>query len=119
RVRAETTKTRRERHVPFDIRTQEHLMEYLLERKGSADGSLFMMSSNAIRLCIQALAVRAEVTCASHDFRRGFAARARAAGMDIGHVMRILGHSTPRMTLMYSEAGEDQASFDSYRNHID
>ncbi len=129
-VRAEVAKSRRERRVPFDAQTKAAVLEYVLgERGGAGDGPLFYgrsgdpMSSNAIRLVLDKLAKRAStpdnrVEVSSHDFRRGFAARMRTAGLDVAHVAKLLGHSTLTMTLRYSEAGEEDASISAYRKAI-
>jgi len=38
----------------------------------------------------------------AHDFRRGFAARGRVQGLDLGPTMKLLGHRSPVMSLRYS-----------------
>lgn len=119
-VRAEHTKTRQARDLPLDRGAVDALTDYLVER-GDEPGPLFLsryggrLSSNAIRLLLERHAERAGVKVSSHDFRRAAAASMRRAGMDIGHVMRILGHSTPTMTLRYSETGENEAALRAWR----
>lgn len=64
------------------------------------------------------LLVTRSVRTSSHDFRRAAAASMRRAGMDLGHVMRLLGHSTPTMTLRYSEAGENEAALRAWQRSV-
>lgn len=120
RMPAEATKKRRERLAVFDPGAKAALIEYVIQR-GQAPGPLFLsatgtrLSSDGIRQMIEGLARSAEVDASSHDFRRGFAGRMRREGLDVADVMRLLGHTTPAMTLLYSEDGEDEAAIQSYR----
>ncbi|MCC7365012.1 MAG: tyrosine-type recombinase/integrase [Dehalococcoidia bacterium] len=118
------TKAKRERVVPFDAATKAALAEYVIGKRGRAPGPLFLarggvgLSDNALRLLLERLAERAGVSVSAHDFRRGFAARVRRAGLDVGHTARLMGHSTLTMTLRYSEEGETDAAISAYRKVI-
>lgn len=97
------------------------LEEYFAnERGGKHDGPMFYgrserpITTNAIRLMLFSLAKGAGVTVAAHDFRRSFAARMRQDGVDIGAVQRLLGHSSPAMTMVYSELGEQAGALLQY-----
>lgn len=119
-MRVEHTKTNQVREVPISAECREALIEYL-DVRGRHPGPLFeaegggALSSDAIRLVIQRMARRAGIQVSSHDFRRGFAADVRRKGLDLGHAMALLGHSTPTMTLLYSAEGENEAALEAVR----
>ena len=117
RIIVRKAKTDKPRQVPLDKPAKVAIREWLIFR-GHADGSLFHMSSDAIRTMLQRLATQAGVKASSHDFRRGFAAHVRANGMDIAHTQRLLGHETPTMAMRYSEAGEDEAALRAYYERL-
>lgn len=114
-LRIRHAKSRRERLIPFDTPTRRALLEYFMRERGDLPGPLFNMTSDAMKSVLKRLAERAGVDVTSHDFRRGFAARMRAGGLDVAHVARALGHSTITMSLRYSEEGEDQSMIAAYR----
>lgn len=115
-MRVRSTKNGKARLVGVGKQAILALHAYLIHERGTAPGPLFLarggvgMTTNAIACAIESLAVSAGLTVTSHDFRRACAARLRAEGMDIASVMRQLGHSSPVMTLLYSEQGEDEAA---------
>lgn len=117
-LRVMHSKSKRERVVPFDTPTRRALLEYFMRERGDLPGPLFNMSSDAMKSVLKRLAERAGVDVTSHDFRRGFAARMRAGGLDVAHVARALGHSTLTMSLRYSEEGEDQSMIAAYRKVV-
>ena len=114
----------RTRVVPFDAATKAALAEYVMTARGRAPGALLVsrgsqpMTSNAVRLAIQRLGQKAGVKVSSHDFRRGFAARMRKGGLDLGATMTLLGHASPVMTLRYSREGEEAAAVSAYRRIV-
>lgn len=114
----EAAKSGKSRVLPLDPPARRALNEYLVRGRGSEPGPLFQMTSEAIRTMLARLSARAGVEASSHDFRRGFAARVRASGLDIGHTMQLLGHSTPTMTLIYSAEGEQDAAVRRFREVI-
>jgi integrase len=121
-IRIRAPKNGHERKVPFDAVTAMALLEYIATR-GKEPGPLFMarngqMSANAMRLTLSRLSARAGVAGNSHAHRRGFAARARRAGLDLGHTARILGHRTLIMAQRYADEGEDDAAIAAYKEKI-
>lgn len=106
------------RQNPFDVATKRALLEYILHERGKAEGSLFGVSQNALRMTLRALNVKAGVSVTPHQFRRGFARRTRRAGLDIAEVASLMGHSDLQMTRVYSGEGEQEAAFEAYRRLI-
>lgn len=117
-VRGAVAKTKRPRRVPLDRAARDALARYIIKERGREPGSLYGMSVNAIHQYLYKLGGRAGVHVSAHMFRRGFAARVRRQGLDIGHTMRLLGHSSPTMTIRYSETGEEEAAIAAYREKV-
>lgn len=118
-------KGKRTRVVAFDAATRAALAEYVISDRGREPGPLFLSSRTGqgftpmgLDTLIKRLAQRAGIEFSCHDARRGFAARVRRAGLDIGHTMTLLGHATPVMTLAYSRAGEEDAAISAYRKLV-
>ncbi len=120
------TKSGKPRLVGLGAQARLALSLYLIEERGRGPGALFFgrrdarrsfdrrMSSDAIRQMLQGFAKLAGVEVSSHDFRRAAAARLRAQGVDLGAVMRQLGHTSPVMTLIYSEEGEQEGALRAF-----
>ncbi len=115
----------RERIVPFDASTKVALLEYLLRERGREPGPLFLsrggvpMTPNALVYMLRRLEARAGCNHVTpHAFRRGFARHTRRAGLDLGEVAALMGHSQLTMTMRYSQAGEAEAARDAYRRLI-
>lgn len=117
---AVTGKGQRRRTVAIGVEARLQIQQYLAKERGGAPGPLFLsrsggaMNRDSLRLLIGRLAKLAGVTASPHDFRRGFAAWQRSNGLDVGHVMKLMGHSNPAMTLIYSQAGEQEAALLAY-----
>lgn len=123
-IRVRFGKGKRQRVVPFDSGTRKALMEYIAEDRKWEPGPLFVsargqrLTVNAIRLTLERLYKRAGVHAPAHAFRRGFAARTRTVGMDMGEVANLLGHRTLVMVQKYSQDGESAAAIAGYRQLI-
>jgi site-specific recombinase XerD len=119
-LRIQSTKNGKPRLVGIGKQAMLALHAYFIHERGTEPGPLFVargnvaLSTNAIQCVLKSLCESAGVHVSSHDFRRACAARLRAAGMDIASVMRQLGHSSPVMTILYSEAGEDAAAIRAF-----
>lgn len=119
-VHLEKTKSGKPRTIALSAECRLALEQYFVHERGRKPGPLFRsrlmqpMSNNAIKCVLRSLAESAGVTVTSHDFRRAAASRMRKGGMDLGHVMRQLGHQSPAMTLIYSEEGETEAALKAY-----
>lgn len=109
------------RRQPFDRQAKTALLEYIAEKRGEAAGPLFLSRSgaaltpNGLTLTLLGLERRAGVEAPSHSFRRGFARRMRAGGLDLGEVAALMGHATTDMTRHYSQDGETDAAIEAYR----
>ena len=114
RVRAETTKTRRERVVPYSVVSADLYMAYLAERRrlGNLRGPLFLSESTRNRAApmtkwtwskvVRRLAQRAAVpTLTTHSFRHLCLTDLARAGWDIEEIASFAGHRSIQSTLLY------------------
>ncbi len=123
RVRAETTKTRRERVVPYSAATGALLAAYLQERRALsvARGPLFLSLSDRNRAApitlwtwskvVRALALRADVPrFSTHTLRHLCLTDLARAGWELHAIATFAGHANPATTLQYIHlSGRDLA----------
>jgi integrase/recombinase XerD len=123
RVRAEATKGRRERVVPYSAPTGTLYAAYLAERRtlSQARGPLFLSASRRNRAhpitiwtwskVVQHLATRAGVPqFTTHTFRHLCLTDLARAGWDLHEIARFAGHQSPQTTLQYLHlSGRDLA----------
>jgi len=124
RVRAETTKTRRARVVPYSAATGTLLQAYLTHRRGlsTARGPLFLSESRRNRTrpitlwtwskVVRALAVRAGVPrFSTHTLRHLCLTDLARANWELHAIARFAGHRNPATTLQYIHlSGRDLAA---------
>ena len=124
RVRAETTKNRRERIVPYSVPTGLLLRAYLSHRRGlSSDrGPLFLSESRRNPAApitawtwskvVRALALRAgEPRFHSHTLRHLCLTDLARAGWELHAIATFAGHRSPATTLVYIHlSGRDLAA---------
>jgi integrase len=91
-----TSKTGKPRIVPMSPQAQRALRRLL---KGRDSGSVFNMSSNAIRLRLQRMG-----TVSAHAWRRGWAVRALRIGVSEASVKAAAGWSSGAMVSRYTMA---------------
>jgi integrase/recombinase XerD len=91
-----TSKTGKPRVVPLSPQARHALRRYL---KGQESGSVFQMTSNAIRLCLQRLGAPS-----AHAWRRGWAVQALRAGVSEASVKAVAGWSSGAMVSRYTSA---------------
>lgn len=118
-VPAAAAKTRVERRALIVPPARAAILEWLLKR-GDQPGPLWLSSghrltSDAIRQIIFHLGQRAKVRVSSHDFRRGFAARMLAAGLDPVHTARLGGWESLEMMTHYADATATDAALKAAR----
>jgi len=114
RVRAETTKTRLERVVPYSVVTGELLRAYLAHRRtlSRARGPLFLSESRRnwaapITLwtwskVVRAIALRADVPqFSTHTLRHLCLTDLARSGLELHTIARFAGHRNPATTLQY------------------
>lgn len=88
------------------------ILNYIVTKRGREPGPLFLsrrgerMTPDSVTKLYQRVRKLAGVRATPHAFRRAFAAGVRRDGMDIASVMTLMGHTDPKMTLIYSETGE-------------
>ena len=124
RVRAETTKGRAERVVPYSAATGALLAAYLAERRqlSRARGPLFLSASRRNRAqpvtiwtwskVVKALAGRAGVPrFTTHTLRHLCLTDLARSGWDLHEIARFAGHRSPETTLQYIHlSGRDLAA---------
>ena len=114
RVRAETTKNRLERVVPYSATSGALLRSYLDHRRGlsTARGPLFLSESRRNRAqpltlwawskAVRALALRADVPrLSTHTFRHLCLTDLARAGWELHAIARFAGHRSTMTTLQY------------------
>jgi integrase len=117
RIRSETVKTRKERTVPLN----EELLKLLNSRAKrekanlsgfvfpNADGKQFSRNNliRSFRLAVRKASINKPEEVDIHALRVTFASRLAHAGVPIGTVQSLLGHSTPSLTLaVYVKANQ-------------
>jgi integrase/recombinase XerD len=124
RIRAETTKNRQERVVPYSTSTAELYTAYLGHRRtmNRARGPLFLSESRRNHAhpltiwtwskVVQALARRADVSrLTTHTMRHICLTDLARAGWDIHEIARFAGHRSTETTLLYIHlSGRDLAA---------
>jgi integrase/recombinase XerD len=124
RVRAETTKGRRQRAVPYSATTGALLQRYLLERRelSAARGPLFLSMSHRNRAqpitmwtwskVVRSLALRADLPrFSTHTLRHLCLTDLARAGWELHAIATFAGHHNPTTTLQYIHlSGRDLAS---------
>jgi len=124
RVRAEATKGRRERVVPYSATTGALLQGYLRERRelSAARGALFLSTSRRNRAqplspwtwskVVRALAVSAGVArFSTHTLRHLCLTDLARAGWELHAIATFAGHRSPATTLQYIHlSGRDLAA---------
>jgi integrase/recombinase XerD len=124
RIRAETTKTRRERVVPYSATTGELLRRYLVHRRtlSAARGPLFLSESHRNQAepitlwtwskVVRRLALRAEIPqFSTHTLRHLCLTDLARAGWELHAIAQFAGHRNPATTLQYIHlSGRDLAT---------
>jgi site-specific recombinase XerD len=124
RIRAETTKNRQERVVPYSIATGTLYAAYLPHRRALSRerGPLFLSESRRNRAqpislwtwskVVQGIATRAEVPqFSTHTLRHLCLTDLARAGWDIHEIARFAGHRSTETTLQYIHlSGRDLAA---------
>jgi integrase/recombinase XerD len=124
RVRAETTKSRRERAVPYSAAAGALLREYLAHRRtlSTARGPLFLSESRANKSqplsswtwskVVRALALRAELPrFSTHTLRHLCLTDLARCGWEVHAIAQFAGHRNTTTTLQYIHlSGRDLAT---------
>ena len=113
-LRVRSGKGRKFRVVPLASGAGRYLSDWIGER---TDGPLFVaidrygcygdrLTARGVGYVISSLAEQAGIDITPHDFRRTMAGELLELGADVGHVQKIMGHSSPRTTLQYDRRPE-------------
>ena len=100
------SKTGQPRVVPLSPQARQALRRLL---KARTEGSLFQMSSNAIRLRLQRLGVPS-----AHAWRRGWAVRALRMGVSEASVKAAAGWSSGAMVSRYTHSLSGELALDEF-----
>ena len=105
----------KERTVYMDDLAKTHLERYLAERS-TMTGALFLneyekgINPGGVRSILKRLGMRAGVeNVHPHRFRRTFATRLAARGMDVQEIRKLLGHTNMDTTMKYVYTSDEQA----------
>ena len=101
-----TSKTGKPRIVPLSPQARNALRRYL---KGQESGSVFQMTSNAIRLCLNRLEAPS-----AHAWRRGWAVRALRAGVSEASVKAAAGWSSGAMVSRYTKSLSGEIALEEF-----
>jgi integrase/recombinase XerD len=112
KVRAETSKSKRDRVIPFNDLVKDKLKDYLnerkLEKKEYTTSSLFASNTRDAGLTkdgfdhfIADLVEKSGVKFHAHRFRHTYAVNLVMGGTDIAKVKELLGHVDIKMTAKY------------------
>ncbi|NQU99877.1 MAG: tyrosine-type recombinase/integrase [Parcubacteria group bacterium] len=109
-VRAETSKSKRERSIPLNMKVIEYLKDYLEKRKkkGYKTPCLFVsnnqdegLTSDGLIHLIKKLNKEGDVNFHMHQLRHTFAINLLNNGTDIAKLKQLMGHRDIRMTASY------------------
>jgi integrase len=106
-----TSKTGKPRVVPLSPQARNALRRHL---KGIEAGSVFQMTSNAIRLCLNRLEAPS-----AHAWRRGWAVRALRAGVSEASVKAAAGWSSGAMVSRYTKSLSGEIALDEFSRSWD
>ena len=109
-VRAETSKSKKSRHIPMHFSLITHLKSYLKRRKekGFSTSKLIVSSrqdkgltQHGLKFWVTKYSKLSGISFHIHRFRHTFACTLGKNNVDIISIMNMLGHSTTRMTEQY------------------
>ena len=102
-----TSKTGKPRIAPLSPSARHALRKYIGKR---SQGSLFDMTTNAIRLCLQRLGAPS-----AHAWRRGWAVQALRSGVSETSVRAAAGWSSGAMVARYTRALSGELAVEEFR----
>ena len=101
-----TSKTGKPRVVPLSPRARHALRRHI---KAQEAGSVFQMTSNAIRLCLQRLGAPS-----AHAWRRGWAVRALRVGVSEASVKAAAGWTSGAMVSRYTRSLSGEIALEEF-----
>lgn len=113
KVRAETSKSKRDRQLPLHREAIYALNEYLAERKSKKYKTEYLfvshagdrpLTSHGLKHLVEYLKEKSGVKFHLHRFRHTFATNLLSSGCDGLKLRQLLGHKSLRMTLAYTRA---------------
>lgn len=109
-VRAETSKSRRERVIPLNSTVIPLIKDYFDERQRMKYTTQYVfvsstrddkLSKDGLKHLVDSLKVRSGVNFHLHQFRHSFAVNILSAGCDVAKLKQLMGHTDIRMTMVY------------------
>jgi integrase/recombinase XerD len=102
-----TSKTGKPRVVPLSLQARSALRRFL---KGQESGSVFQMTSNAIRLCLNRLEAPS-----AHAWRRGWAVQSLRMGVSEASVKSAAGWSSGAMVSRYTRTLSGELAIEEFQ----
>lgn len=109
-VRAETSKSKKSRYLPMHPTLVFHLQEYIKERnkRGYQTENLIVSSSrdrgltrDGVKHWVNKIKKHTGIKFHMHRLRHTFACNLSKSNVDVVNIQKLMGHSDPRMTLLY------------------
>ena len=109
-ISGKTSKSKRSRSIPLHFSLLSHLKSYLMQPrlKNSKSGALILSSlsdspltPDGLRYWVSKYKKKSGINFHMHRFRHTFACMLAKTNADITSIMKVLGHTTTRMTMQY------------------
>lgn len=109
-IRSTTSKSKRSRYIPIHITLNSQLKQYLIERKKKGYTSEYLivsskddkvLSSDGLRSWVKKYKENSKVNFHLHQFRHTFACNLARNNAEMMSIMKVLGHSSLKMTQRY------------------
>nr|WP_321237460.1 site-specific integrase [uncultured Psychroserpens sp.] len=123
-INADTSKSAKNRYVPLHTTLEEHLRELLRVRKQRGITSTYVITStkddsvlsiHGLKHWVEKYKQVSGVRFHLHRFRHTFTCELAKSGADMRTIMKLLGHTTSRMTQSYLRS----LSFENSQQYID
>ncbi|WP_372364785.1 tyrosine-type recombinase/integrase [Candidatus Uabimicrobium sp. HlEnr_7] len=110
KVRAQTSKSKKDRILPIPQRLKDILLEYITERERIGKSTLYLFASynldakftdSGLKLLLKRIQRKTGIHIHTHKFRHTFATKALESGVDIKTLQILMGHSSIKSTVIY------------------
>ncbi|WP_372364860.1 tyrosine-type recombinase/integrase [Candidatus Uabimicrobium sp. HlEnr_7] len=110
KVRAQTSKSKKDRLLPIPQRLKDILLEYIAERDKLDKSTLYLFTSynsdsrftnSGLKRLLKRIQTKTGIYIHTHKFRHTFATKALESGVDIKTLQTLMGHSSIESTVIY------------------